>query len=64
MDAYAAHRRRRHLSLVIVFMDIWGLREELLRSAAASSEGYYCLVPNVFTAKASSVSSAGIPTAE
>jgi carboxymethylenebutenolidase len=50
MDAYIAHPEdgRAH-ALVVLFMDIWGLREELfgiVRRVAA--EGYYCMVPNLF----------------
>jgi carboxymethylenebutenolidase len=50
MDAYAAHPDAdRSYPLVIVFMDVWGLREELFAIARRiAAEGYYCLVPNLF----------------
>jgi carboxymethylenebutenolidase len=50
IDAYAAHPDdgKSH-PLVILFMDIWGLREELFGIARrVATEGYYCLVPNLF----------------
>ncbi len=35
--------------LVILFMDIWGLREELFAIARrVAAEGYSCIVPNLF----------------
>jgi carboxymethylenebutenolidase len=50
IDTYAAHPAGDGAyPLVIVFQDIWGLREELfgiVRRIAA--EGYYCAVPNLF----------------
>ncbi len=50
MDGYAAHPAGAGpFPLVVLFMDIWGLREELfaiVRRIAA--EGYYCVVPNLF----------------
>ena len=50
MDAYIAHPDDGGAhALVVLFMDIWGLREELfglVRRVAA--EGYYCMVPNLF----------------
>jgi carboxymethylenebutenolidase len=50
MDAYVAHRGGdTPFPLVILFMDIWGLREELFCIARrVASEGYYCMVPNMF----------------
>jgi carboxymethylenebutenolidase len=50
IDAYAAHPDGGGTHpLVIVFMDIWGLREELFAiGRRIAAEGYYCLVPNVF----------------
>jgi carboxymethylenebutenolidase len=49
IDAYAAHPGDRKSSLVILFMDVWGLREELFGIARrVAAEGYYCLVPNLF----------------
>ena len=50
MDAYAAHPDdgKAH-PLVVIFMDIWGLREELFGIARrVAAEGYYCVVPNLF----------------
>jgi carboxymethylenebutenolidase len=50
MDAYAARPDDASSHpLVVIFMDIWGLREELfgiVRRVAA--EGYCCVVPNLF----------------
>ena len=50
MDGYAAHPAGAGpFPLVVLFMDIWGLREELfaiVRRIAA--DGYYCVVPNLF----------------
>jgi carboxymethylenebutenolidase len=50
IDAYAAHPGDAKPSpLVIVFMDVWGLREELFAIARrVAAQGYYCLVPNLF----------------
>jgi len=50
MDAYAAHPDDgKAYPLVIIFMDIWGLREELFGLARrVAADGYYCLVPNLF----------------
>lgn len=50
MDAYAAHPDGRgKFALVVLFMDIWGLREELFAIALRiASHGYYCVVPNLF----------------
>jgi carboxymethylenebutenolidase len=50
MDGYAAHPGdgKSH-PLVVLFMDIWGLREELYGIARrVAAEGYYCVVPNLF----------------
>jgi len=50
MDAYVAHPDdgRAH-ALVVLFMDIWGLREELFGLVRrVAGEGYYCVVPNLF----------------
>ena len=50
MDAYVAHPDggAPH-PLVVLFMDIWGLREELFGIARrVAAEGYYCIVPNLF----------------
>ncbi|MEA3024481.1 MAG: carboxymethylenebutenolidase, partial [Alphaproteobacteria bacterium] len=50
IDAYAAHPGDdKPYPLVILFMDVWGLREELFGIARrVAAEGYYCLVPNLF----------------
>ena len=50
MDAYAAHPDDNvSRPLVVIFMDIWGLREELFDIARrVAGEGYYCIVPNLF----------------
>lgn len=50
MDAYAAHPAGGGpFPLVIMFMDVWGLREELFALARRVAEqGYYCVVPNLF----------------
>jgi carboxymethylenebutenolidase len=50
MDAYAARPDDpRSYPLVVVFMDIWGLREELFEIARRIARaGYFCMVPNLF----------------
>ena len=50
MDAYVAHPSDGNPHpLVIIFMDIWGLSEELFGIARrVAGEGYYCVVPNLF----------------
>lgn len=50
MDGYAAHPDGGgRFALVVLFMDIWGLREELFAIARrVASHGYYCVVPNLF----------------
>jgi carboxymethylenebutenolidase len=50
MDAYVAHPDRDGtFPLVILFMDIWGLREELFAiTRRVAAEGYYAMVPNLF----------------
>ena len=50
MDAYAARPDdARSYPLVVVFMDIWGLREELFEiTRRIAREGYFCMVPNLF----------------
>ncbi|HEY4982978.1 MAG TPA: dienelactone hydrolase family protein [Pseudolabrys sp.] len=36
-------------ALVVLFMDVWGLREELFAIARrVAAHGYYCVVPNLF----------------
>lgn len=50
MDAYAAHPDDGGpFPLVVLFMDVWGLREELFAIARdVAAKGYYCVVPNLF----------------
>lgn len=50
MDAYAARPDdATSYPLVVVFMDIWGLREELFGIVRRiAGEGYHCVVPNLF----------------
>ena len=50
MNAYAARPDdARSYPLVVVFMDIWGLREELFEiTRRIAREGYFCVVPNLF----------------
>ena len=50
MDAYAAHPDGEGpFALVVLFMDVWGLREELFALARrVAAQGYYCVVPNLF----------------
>ena len=50
MDAYVAHPDGEGpFPLVLLFMDVWGLREELFRIVRrVAAEGYYCVVPNLF----------------
>lgn len=53
MDAYAASPGGQGpFPLVIMFMDIWGLREELFDLARkVAAQGYYCVLPNLFYRK-------------
>jgi carboxymethylenebutenolidase len=50
MDGYAAHPDGAgRFGLVVLFMDVWGLREELFAIARrVAAHGYYCVVPNLF----------------
>jgi carboxymethylenebutenolidase len=50
MDGYAAQPAGGGpFALVVMFMDVWGLREELFALARGVAEhGYYCLLPNLF----------------
>jgi carboxymethylenebutenolidase len=50
MDGYAAYPDSGGpFALVVLFMDVWGLREELYAIARrVAGQGYYCLVPNLF----------------
>lgn len=53
MDAYVAcPGEGGPFPLVIMYMDIWGLREELFGLARMVAEqGYYCVLPNLFYRK-------------
>ena len=53
MDGYAAYPAGDgRFPLVVMFMDIWGLRDELFALARqVASHGYYCIVPNLFYRK-------------
>lgn len=53
MDAYAAHPDSGGpFPLVVLFMDVWGLRDELFAiTRRVASHGYYCVVPNLFYRK-------------
>ncbi|MDO9414467.1 MAG: dienelactone hydrolase family protein [Pseudolabrys sp.] len=50
MDAYAVHPDGGGpFPLVVLLMDIWGLREELFALARkVAAQGHYCVVPNLF----------------
>lgn len=50
MDAYAAHPDGDGpFPLVVLLMDIWGLRDELFALARrVAAQGYYCVAPNLF----------------
>ena len=50
MDGYAAHPDGAGpFPLVVLFMDIWGLREELFAiERCIAAQGYYCVLPNLF----------------
>ena len=50
MDAYAARPdEAKPYPLIVLFMDIWGLREELFGIVRRiAGEGYHCVVPNLF----------------
>jgi carboxymethylenebutenolidase len=50
MDGYAAYPDGGGpFPLVALFMDVWGLREELNAIARrVAAQGYYCLLPNLF----------------
>lgn len=53
MDAYVASPGEGGpFPLVIMFMDIWGLRDELFGLARkVAAQGYYCVLPNLFYRK-------------
>jgi len=50
MDAYAAHPAEGGpFPLVVLFMDIWGLRKELFAlTRRVAAQGYYAVVPNLY----------------
>ncbi|MBI3704066.1 MAG: dienelactone hydrolase family protein [Rhizobiales bacterium] len=50
MNGYAAHPDGGgRYALVVLFMDVWGLREELFALARnVAAHGYYCLLPNLY----------------
>ncbi len=50
IDSYVAHPHdSENHPLVLLFMDIWGLREELFGIARRiAAQGYYCILPNSF----------------
>ena len=49
MDCYVARPADGRHSLVVLFMDIWGLREELFAIARrVAGEGYVCALPDLF----------------
>jgi carboxymethylenebutenolidase len=50
MDTFVTHPETEGpFPVVVVFMDVWGLREELFDIARRiATVGYYCLVPNLF----------------
>jgi carboxymethylenebutenolidase len=50
MDCFVARPAEGHrFPLVILLMDIWGLREELFEIAQrVANEGYFCILPNLF----------------
>jgi carboxymethylenebutenolidase len=50
MDSYAAYPGGGGpFPLVVLFMDVWGLREELFSIARkVAARGYYCVAPNLF----------------
>src|SRR5437764_13725071 len=50
MEAFVTHPEdNRPFSAVIIYMDIWGVREELFEIARrVGAVGYYCLVPDFY----------------
>src|SRR5262249_13196130 len=50
MDTFIVHpQEHAPFPAVVVFMDVWGLREELFDVARRiATVGYYCLVPNFY----------------
>ena len=65
MDSYAAHPDGPgKFALVVLFMDIWGLREELFAiTRRLAAHGYYCVVPNLYYREEKSATSGATPTA-
>lgn len=53
MDAYAAHPAGAGpFPLIVMFMDVWGLREELFAlTRRVAAQGYVCIVPNLYYRK-------------
>ena len=50
MEAFVTHPEdNRPFSAVIIYMDIWGVREELYDIARrVGAVGYYCMVPDLY----------------
>src|SRR4029077_8707165 len=50
MDCFVAHPAGSgRFPLVVLLMDVWGLREELFEIARrVAGEGYFCVLPNLF----------------
>src|SRR5947209_19145942 len=50
MEAFVTHPEdNRPFSAVIIYMDIWGVREELYDIARrVAAVGYYCMVPDFY----------------
>ena len=49
MDLFVAHPPGMPCPAVVVFMDNWGLREELFDIARhVAAAGYYCVLPNTY----------------
>ena len=49
MDCFVARPAEGKFPLVVLLMDIWGLREELFEIARrVAGEGYFCVLPNLF----------------
>jgi carboxymethylenebutenolidase len=49
MDAFVAHPNGAPRPAVVIFMDAWGLREELFDVARwVADSGYYCVLPNTY----------------
>lgn len=50
MDTFVSHPEENGpFPAVVIFMDVWGLREELFDLARrVATVGYYCLVPNLY----------------